>query len=83
MNLDWRIYHEIITFATYLLFDLLLLLVAYTVPKGFGLTLMFILLQDGSMALLARTGSNDTISALIIRTRKHGSHDHFTITTTD
>ena len=77
------IYHEIIRNATYLLFDLLLLLVAYTVPKGLGLTLRFILLQDGSMALLARTGSNDTISALIIRTRKHGSHDHFTITTTD
>ena len=74
-----KIHHEITVRAlAYLLFDLLLLLVAYTVPKGLGLTFKFILLLhegwpvDGSMALLAKGRSSDTISALIIRARNHG-----------
>ena len=56
--------------SLYLLLDLRLLLVAYTVFKGLGLTFMFILLLhcDGMMALLA-CRSSDTISALIIRAR--------------
>ena len=67
--------------STNLLFDLLLLFVAYTVPSGLGLTLIFIVLAehcDGNMALVACVRSSDTvISALIIRARNHGFH-HWT-----
>ena len=57
---------EEIWLRTYLLLDLLLLLVAYTVPSGLGLTLRFILLDESSVALLACISTGVTISALII-----------------
>ena len=56
---------------SYLLFDLRLRLVAYTVPSGLGLTLMFMAVM--AVALLAAARSSDTISALIIRARDGGS----------